>query len=223
MKNDTQNRKNFDYKSAKLFGYSVVVILSIIFGIIMYFVWQYLIFGANVYKTYPSGQITVKGIIIPDFVYIILLSIVGFIVVLSRICKAIINSITKEKEFDKTDKIDNIIIPIIALLVALFAPYLANYDCVGFNENEIIIPRIFCAEYDNTNVYQLETMFDEFGERYDESQYTVYVFESNGNFYTSPLMNNGGFEEVDFTNQLIKHNLEIKKVKDTEAIPNYTE
>lgn len=222
---ESQSTRGCDFKTARISVYSVIAAASIVVGIIVYFVWQGIIFGGDVYKTYPSG-LNNRGLI-PDFVYSIVISIIAFYAFMVRLIgRPIVKRITFEKDIARAKFNDKKgVLAVISLFLAVAMSYLANTDCVGFTDSSIIVPEPygFAEKYEDVTVYRLSYVSDDVGQAFDDSDKAAYIIEyGDGLFYEVALMNVGELEEKDFTNQLKKHRIKIVKVKTEDDIPNYS-
>ena len=61
-------------KSEKTVGYTVAICISAVLGIAGYFIFKYVLLGANACKIYPLG--INRHSIIPDFIFFIFIAIV---------------------------------------------------------------------------------------------------------------------------------------------------
>lgn len=227
-----EKAKGKDFKTARLIVYIPIFVIAAVICIVGYFVIKELIFGANATIVFTEGYNS-RGFI-PEFVYNIILSALALYFAMIRIigrplvyllCSADEKEIAKAKYDDGKGAlgiVKKIVFPIVALALAVMSLYLSNADCIGFNENEIIVSYAdrFTESYDNITVYQVQEWFNEFGSHYDSSEDYYYIIEHNNEFYEVPIMKTDSIEGKAFTEQLKKHNIEIHSVRYVNEIPN---
>lgn len=108
-------------KSEKTVGYAVAICISAVLGVAGYFIFKYVLLGANACKIYPLG--INRHSIIPDFIFFIFIAIIF-------LSGALICAFCKPdcKVFKK--------VLIVIICLAGFAAFevLANTGCIAFND-----------------------------------------------------------------------------------------
>lgn len=195
-------------KSEKTVGYAVAICISAVLGVAGYFIFKYVLLGANAYKVYASG-LSVHSII-PDFIFFIFIAIVFLSGAL--ICA-----------FCKPDckPIKRILIVIICLAGFVTFEVLANTDCIAFNDNGMVAVNSFNEKYEDITVYKIKYATDGVGGVIDYRDQTICVIDYGKGFYEVPIMTNGTYEQKQFDAQIKKHNVKEVTVESPNDIPNY--
>lgn len=194
-------------KSEKTVGYAVAICISAVLGIIGYFIFKYVLLGANACKIYPLG--ISRHSIIPDFIFFIFIAIIFLSGAL--ICA-----------FCKPDckPIKRILIVIICLAGFAAFEVLANTGCIAFNDTGMVAVNSFNEKYDDITVYKIKYATDGV-EVIDYRDQTNCVIDYGKGFYEVPIMTNGTYEQKQFDAQLKKHNVKSVTVESPSDIPNY--
>ena len=194
-------------KSEKTVGYTVAIGISVVLGVAGYFIFKYVLLGANACKIYPLG-INRHGII-PDFIFFIFIAIIFLSVAL--ICA-----------FFKPDckPIKRILIVIICLAGFVTFETWANTDCIAFNDTGMVEVNSFNEKYEDITVYKIKYATDGV-EVIDYRDQTICVIDYGKGFYEVPIMTNGTYEQKQFDAQIKKHNVKVVTVEDLNDIPNY--
>lgn len=194
-------------KSEKTVGYAVAICISAVLGIAGYFIFKYVLLGANACKIYPLG--INRHSIIPDFIFFIFIAIVFLSGAL--ICA-----------FCKPDckPIKRILIVIICLAGFAAFEVLANTGCIAFNDTGMVAVNSFNEKYDDITVYKIKYATDGV-EVIDYRDQTNCVIDYGKGFYEVPVMTNGAYEQKQFDAQLKKHNVKVVTVESPSDIPNY--
>lgn len=194
-------------KSEKTLGYAVAICISAVLGIAGYFIFKYVLLGANACKIYPLG-ISRHGII-PDFIFFIFIAIIF-------LSGALICAFCKPdcKAFKK--------ILIVIICLAGFAAFevLANTGCIAFNDTGMVAVNSFNEKYEDITVYKIKYATDGV-EVIDYRDQTNCVIDYGKGFYEVPIMTNGTYEQKQFDAQLKKHNVKSVTVESPSDIPNY--
>lgn len=195
-------------KSEKTVGYAVAICISVVLGVAGYFIFKYVLLGANACKIYPLG-INRHGII-PDFIFFIFIAIVFL-------------SIALIFAFFKSDckPIKRILIVIICLVGFSAFEVLANTDCIAFNDTGMVEVNSFNEKYEDITVYKIKYATDGVGGVIDYRDQTNCVIDYGKGFYEVPIMTNGTYEQKQFDAQLKKHNVKVVTVESPSDIPNY--
>lgn len=194
-------------KSEKTVGYAVAICISAVLGIAGYFIFKYVLLGANACKIYPLG--INRHSIIPDFIFFIFIAIVFLSGAL--ICA-----------FCKPDckPIKRILIVIICLAGFAAFEVLANTGCIAFNDTGMVVVNSFNEKYEDITVYKIKYATDGV-EVIDYRDQTNCVIDYGKGFYEVPVMTNGTYEQKQFDAQLKKHNVKLVTVESPSDIPNY--
>ena len=194
-------------KSEKTVGYAVAICISAVLGIAGYFIFKYVLLGANACKIYPLG--INRHSIIPDFIFFIFIAIIFLSGAL--ICA-----------FCKPDckPIKRILIVIICLAGFAAFEVLANTGCIAFNDTGMVAVNSFNEKYDDITVYKIKYATDGV-EVIDYRDQTNCVIDYGKGFYEVPIMTNGTYEQKQFDAQLKKHNVKSVTVESPSDIPNY--
>ena len=194
-------------KSEKTVGYAVAICISAVLGVAGYFIFKYVLLGANACKIYPLG-INRNGII-PGFIFFIFIAIVFLSGAL--ICA-----------FCKPDckPIKRILIVIICLAGFAAFEVLANTGCIAFNDTGMVAVNSFNEKYEDITVYKIKYATDGV-EVIDYRDQTICVIDYGKGFYEVPIMTNGTYEQKQFDAQLKKHNVKSVTVESPSDIPNY--
>ena len=195
-------------KSEKTVGYTVAIGISVVLGVAGYFIFKYVLLGANACKIYPLG-INRHGII-PDFIFFIFIAIIFLSVAL--ICA-----------FCKSDckPIKRILIVIICLVGFSAFEVFANTGCIAFNDTGMVEVNSFNEKYEDITVYKIKYATDGVGEVIDYRDQTICVIDYGKGFYEVPIMTNGTYEQKQFDAQIKKHNVKVVTVEELNDIPNY--
>lgn len=229
---DSKNTKGKDFKTARLIICVPIIIFAVIICIVGYFLTKDCIFGTKAILVYPNGY-TTKGFI-PNYIYSILLSFSASSFALIRIigrplvyllCSDDEREIAKVKYSDGKGVfavIKKIVLPIILLVLAVISLYYSNENCIGFNENEIVVrePNGFTESYDNITVYRVQSRLGIYGEYCSSPEEYYYIIEHNNKFYDVPTMSTESSEGKAFTTQLNKHGITIHNVKQVKTEQN---
>lgn len=195
-------------KSEKTVGYTVAIGISVVLGVAGYFIFKYVLLGANACKIYPLG-INRHGII-PDFIFLIFIAIVFL-------------SIALIFAFFKSDckPIKRILIVIICLAGFVTFETWANTDCIAFNDTGMVEVNSFNEKYEDITVYKIKYATDGVGEVIDYRDQTICVIDYGKGFYEVLIMTNGTYEQKQFDAQIKKHNVKVVTVEELNDIPNY--
>ena len=194
-------------KSEKTIGYAVAICISAILGVAGYFIFKYVLLGANACKIYPLG--INRHSIIPDFIFFIFIATVFLSGAL--ICA-----------FCKPDckPIKRILIVIICLAGFAAFEVLANTGCIAFNDTGMVAVNSFNEKYEDITVYKIKYATDGV-EVIDYRDQTNCVIDYGKGFYEVPIMTNGTYEQKQFDAQIKKHNVKVVTVESPSDIPNY--
>lgn len=194
-------------KSEKTVGYTVAIGISVVLGIAGYFIFKYVLLGANACKIYPLG-FNRHGII-PDFIFFIFIAIVFL-------------SIALIFAFFKSDckPIKRILIVIICLVGFSAFEVFANTGCIAFNDTGMVEVNSFNEKYEDITVYKIKYATDGV-EVIDYRDQTICVIDYGKGFYEVPIMTNGTYEQKQFDAQIKKHNVKVVTVEELNDIPNY--
>ena len=194
-------------KSEKTIGYAVAICISAILGVAGYFIFKYVLLGANACKIYPLG--INRHSIIPDFIFFIFIATVFLSGAL--ICA-----------FCKPDckPIKRILIVIICLAGFAAFEVLANTGCIAFNDTGMVAVNSFNEKYEDITVYKIKYATDGV-EVIDYRDQTNCVIDYGKGFYEVPVMTNGTYEQKQFDAQIKKHNVKVVTVEALNDIPNY--
>ena len=194
-------------KSEKTVGYTVAIGISVVLGVAGYFIFKYVLLGANACKIYPLG-INRHGII-PDFIFFIFIAIVFL-------------SIALIFAFFKSDckPIKRILIVIICLVGFSAFEVFANTGCIAFNDTGMVAVNSFNEKYEDITVYKIMYATDGV-EVIDYRDQTNCVVDYGKGFYEVPIMTNGTYEQKQFDAQIKKHNVKVVTVEELNDIPNY--
>lgn len=194
-------------KSEKTVGYAVAICISAVLGVAGYFIFKYVLLGANACKIYPLG-INRNGII-PGFIFFIFIAIVFLSGAL--ICA-----------FCKPDckPIKRILIVIICLAGFAAFEVLANTGCIAFNDTGMVAVNSFNEKYEDITVYKIKYATDGV-EVIDYRDQTNCVIDYGKGFYEVPVITNGTYEQKQFDAQIKKHNVKVVTVESPSDIPNY--
>ena len=195
-------------KSEKTVGYTVIISISVVLGVAGYFIFKYVLLGANACKIYPLGSN--RHGIIPDFIFFIFIAIVFL-------------SIALIFAFFKSDckPIKRILIVIICLVGFSAFEVFANTGCIAFNDTGMVEVNSFNEKYEDITVYKIKYATDGVGEVIDYRDQTICVIDYGKGFYEVPIMTNGTYEQKQFDAQLKKHNVKVVTVEELNDIPNY--
>lgn len=194
-------------KSEKTVGYAVAICISAVLGIAGYFIFKYVLLGANACKIYPLG--INRHSIIPDFIFFIFIAIVFLSgALICMFCKP------DCKVFKK--------VLIVIICLAGFAAFevLANTGCIAFNDTGMVAVNSFNEKYDDITVYKIKYATDGV-EVIDYRDQTNCVIDYGKGFYEVPIMTNGTYEQKQFDAQIKKHNVKVVTVESPSDIPNY--
>lgn len=194
-------------KSEKTVGYAVAICISAVLGVAGYFIFKYVLLGANACKIYPLG--INRHSIIPDFIFFIFIAIIF-------LSGALICAFCKPdcKVFKK--------VLIVIICLAGFAAFevLANTGCIAFNDTGMVAVNSFNEKYEDITVYKIKYATDGV-EVIDYRDQTNCVIDYGKGFYEVPIMTNGTYEQKQFDAQLKKHNVKSVTVESPNDIPNY--
>lgn len=194
-------------KSEKTVGYAVAICISAVLGIIGYFIFKYVLLGANACKIYPLG-INRNGII-PGFIFFIFIAIIFLSgALIFAFCKLDCKPIKRTL--------------IVIICLAGFAAFevLANTGCIAFNDTGMVAVNSFNEKYEDITVYKIKYATDGV-EVIDYRDQTNCVIDYGKGFYEVPIMTNGTYEQKQFDAQLKKHNVKVVTVESPSDIPNY--
>ena len=195
-------------KSKKVISYTAALGISAVFGIIGYFIFKYVLLGANACKIYPLG-INRHGII-PDFIFFIFIAIIFLSgALICAFCKPDCKPIKRTL--------------IVIICIAGFAAFevLANTDCITFNDTGMVAVNSFNEKYEDITVYKIKYASDGVGGIIDYRDQTNCVIDYGKGFYEVPIMTNGTYEQKQFDAQIKKHNVKVVTVESSGDIPNY--
>ncbi len=195
-------------KSKKVISYTAALGISAVFGIIGYFIFKYVLLGANACKIYPLG-INRHGII-PDFILFIFIAIIF-------LSKALICAFCKPD----CKPIKRTLIVIICIAGFVTFEVWANTDCITFNDTGMVAVNSFNEKYENITVYKIKYASDGVGGIIDYRDQTNCVIDYGKGFYEVPIMTNGTYEQKQFDAQIKKHNVKVVTVESSGDIPNY--
>lgn len=194
-------------KSEKTVGYAVAIYISAVLGVAGYFIFKYVLLGANACKIYPLG--INRHSIIPDFIFFIFIAIIF-------LSGALICAFCKPdcKVFKK--------VLIVIICLAGFAAFevLANTGCIAFNDTGMVAVNSFNEKYEDITVYKIKYATDGV-EVIDYRDQTNCVIDYGKGFYEVPIMTNGTYEQKQFDAQIKKHNVKVVTVESPSDIPNY--
>lgn len=195
-------------KSEKTVSYTVAIGISAVLGVAGYFIFKYVLLGANACKIYPLG-INRHGII-PDFIFFIFIAIV-------------FSSVALIFAFFKSDckPIKRILIVIICLVGFSAFEVFANTGCIAFNDTGMVAVNSFNEKYEDITVYKIKYATDGVGGVIDYRDQTICVVDYGKGFYEVPIMTNGTYEQNQFDAQLKKHNVKVVTVESLNDIPIY--
>lgn len=194
-------------KSEKIVGYAVAICISAVLGVAGYFIFKYVLLGANACKIYPLG--INRHSIIPDFIFFIFIAIIFLSGALICVfCKPDCKPIKRTL--------------IVIICLAGFAAFevLANTGCIAFNDTGMVTVNSFNEKYDDITVYKIKYATDGV-EVIDYRDQTNCVIDYGKGFYEVPIMTNGTYEQKQFDTQLKKHNVKVVTVESPSDIPNY--
>lgn len=195
-------------KSEKTVGYAVAICISAVLGIAGYFIFKYVLLGANACKIYPLG--INRHSIIPDFIFFIFIAIIFLSgALICAFCKLDCKPIKRTL--------------IVIIYLAGFAAFevLANTGCIAFNDTGMVAVNSFNEKYEDITVYKIKYATDGVGEVIDYRDQTICVIDYGKGFYEIPVMTNGTYEQKQFDAQLKKHNVKSVTVESPSDIPNY--
>lgn len=195
-------------KSEKTVGYVVAICISAVLGIVGYFIFKYVLLGANACKIYPLG-INRNGII-PNFIFFIFIAIIFLSgALICAFCKPDCKPIKRTL--------------IVIICLAGFAAFevLANTGCIAFNDTGMVAVNSFNEKYEDITVYKIKYATDGVGEVIDYRDQTICVIDYGKGFYEVPIMTNGTYEQKQFDAQIKKHNVKSVTVESLSDIPNY--
>lgn len=194
-------------KSEKTVGYAVAICISAVLGIAGYFIFKYVLLGANACKIYPLG--INRHSIIPDFIFFIFIAIIFLSgALICAFCKPDCKPIKRTL--------------IVIICLAGFAAFevLANTGCIAFNDTGMVVVNSFNEKYEDITVYKIKYATDGV-EVIDYRDQTNCVIDYGKGFYEVPIMTNGTYEQKQFDAQLKKHNVKAVTVESPSDIPNY--
>lgn len=194
-------------KSEKTVGYAVAICISAVLGIAGYFIFKYVLLGANACKIYPLG--INRHSIIPDFIFFIFIAIIFLSgALICAFCKPDCKPIKRTL--------------IVIICLAGFAAFevLANTGCIAFNDTGMVVVNSFNEKYEDITVYKIKYATDGV-EVIDYRDQTNCVIDYGKGFYEVPVMTNGTYEQKQFDAQLKKHNVKLVTVESPSDIPNY--
>lgn len=194
-------------KSEKAVGYAVAICISAVLGVAGYFIFKYVLLGANACKIYPLG--INRHSIIPDFIFFIFIAIIFLNGALICVfCKPDCKPIKRTL--------------IVIICLAGFAAFevLANTDCIAFNDTGMVAVNSFNEKYEDITVYKIKYATDGV-EVIDYRDQTNCVIDYGKGFYEVPIMTNGTYEQKQFDAQIKKHNVKAVTVESPSDIPNY--
>ena len=194
-------------KSEKTVGYAVAICISAVLGVAGYFIFKYVLLGANAYKIYPLG--ISRHSIIPDFIFFIFIATVFLSgALICAFCKPDCKPIKRTL--------------IVIICLAGFAAFevLANTGCIAFNDTGMVAVNSFNEKYDDITVYKIKYATDGV-EVIDYRDQTNCVIDYGKGFYEVPIMTNGTYEQKQFDTQIKKHNVKVVTVESPNDIPNY--
>ena len=194
-------------KSEKTVGYAVAICISAVLGVAGYFIFKYVLLGANACKIYPLG--INRHSIIPDFIFFIFIAIIF-------LSGALICAFCKPdcKVFKK--------VLIVIICLAGFAAFevLANTGCIAFNDTGMVAVNSFNEKYEDITVYKIKYATDGV-EVIDYRDQTNCVIDYGKGFYEVTIMTNGTYEQKQIDAQIKKHNVKVVTVESPSDIPNY--
>ena len=194
-------------KSEKTVGYAVAICISAVLGVAGYFIFKYVLLGANACKIYPLG-INRNGII-PGFIFFIFIAIIFLSgALICAFCKPDCKPIKRTL--------------IVIICLAGFAAFevLANTGCIAFNDTGMVAVNSFNEKYEDITVYKIKYATDGV-EVIDYRDQTNCVIDYGKGFYEVPIMTNGTYEQKQFDAQIKKHNVKSVTVESPSDIPNY--
>ena len=194
-------------KSEKTVGYTVAICRSAVLGVAGYFIFKYVLLGANACKIYPLG--INRHSIIPDFIFFIFIATVFLSgALICAFCKPDCKPIKRTL--------------IVIICLAGFAAFevLANTDCIAFNDTGMVAVNSFNEKYEDITVYKIKYATDGV-EVIDYRDQTNCVIDYGKRFYEVPIMTNGTYEQKQFDAQIKKHNVKVVTVESPSDIPNY--
>lgn len=194
-------------KSEKTVGYAVAICISAVLGIAGYFIFKYVLLGANACKIYPLG--INRHSIIPDFIFFIFIAIIFLSgALICAFCKPDCKPIKRTL--------------IVIICLAGFAAFevLANTGCIAFNDTGMVVVNSFNEKYEDITVYKIKYATDGV-EVIDYRDQTNCVIDYGKGFYEVPVMTNGTYEQKQFDAQIKKHNVKVVTVEELNDIPNY--
>lgn len=195
-------------KSEKTVGYAVAICISAVLGIAGYFIFNYVLLGANACKIYPLG--INRHSIIPDFIFFIFIAIVFLSgALICMFCKPDCEVFKK--------------VLIVIICLAGFAAFevLANTGCIAFNDTGMVAVNSFNEKYEDITVYKIMYATDGVGGVIDYRDQTNCVIDYGKGFYEVPIMTNGTHEQKQFDAQIKKYNVKVVTVEALNDIPNY--
>lgn len=194
-------------KSEKTVGYAVAICISAVLGVAGYFIFKYVLLGANACKIYPLG--INRHSIIPDFIFFIFIAIVFLSgALICAFCKLDCKPIKRTL--------------IVIICLAGFAAFevLANTGCIAFNDTGMVAVNSFNEKYEDITVYKIKYATDGV-EVIDYRDQTICVIDYGKGFYEVLIMTNGTYEQKQFDAQIKKHNVKVVTVESPNDIPNY--
>lgn len=213
--------KRDNIESVKRKVHIALVLVSIILGVGLYFLFRYILFGGNAVKVYPVGLMS-KGLV-PDFICAVAVSIALIYACLSLTVGRIIINRFSINDSGAGFKKPSYMLAVLALFVALAWSYAAHYSAVAFTDSRLIIPEPsgYSARYEDLTVYKAEYFVDEIGQLRNDSDSVCYVLYNGREFYDMPIMNLGESEEKKIADLFSEHNVKIVNVGTTDKIPDY--
>lgn len=194
-------------KSEKTVDYAVAICISAVLGVASYFIFKYVLLGANACKIYPLG--INRHSIIPDFIFFIFIAIIFLSgALICAFCKPDCKPIKRTL--------------IVIICLASFAAFevLANTGCIAFNDTGMVAVNSFNEKYEDITVYKIKYATDGV-EVIDYRDQTNCVIDYGKGFYEVPVMTNGTYEQKQFDAQIKKHNVKVVTVEALNDIPNY--
>lgn len=194
-------------KSEKTVDYAVAICISAVLGVAGYFIFKYVLLGANACKIYPLG--INRHSIIPDFIFFIFIAIIFLSgALICAFCKPDCKPIKRTL--------------IVIICLASFAAFevLANTGCIAFNDTGMVAVNSFNEKYEDITVYKIKYATDGV-EVIDYRDQTNCVIDYGKGFYEVPVMTNGTYEQKQFDAQIKKHNVKVVTVEALNDIPNY--
>ena len=189
-------------KSEKTVGYAMAIGISAVLGIAGYFIFKYVLLGANACKIYPLG--INRHSIIPDFIFFIFIAIIFLSgALICAFCKPDCKPIKR------------------ILIVIICLAGFAAFEVLANNDNGMVSVNSYNEKYEDITVYKIKYATDGVGGVIDYRDQTNCVIDYGKGFYEVPIMTNGTYEQKQFDAQIKKHNVKVVTVESPNDIPNY--